>query len=242
MEGACECPDAQCACGCGGRIVEKSYRIYAVFAAILVCFVAGAMLKRRYSKRKNARKREDAAKRAQETMAAALEAQAASMELEKQNISYPEEWELDPRNAVELDDDTAPNGKRIVQLPKDGLIRVHESEAEFWDVYEYLTRAPNAEFARVDPKTNRSSNPQGMRDAWITELHRIQNPDLYTYFESQKKRLQKSNGPVPRSGGPAPKAPNAFGQDGKIKEVLGWHGTGAFDCSNIYLDRQDGFM
>eukprot|EP01043_Picozoa_sp_COSAG02_P078702 COSAG02_NODE_17852_length_976_cov_1.118586_2_plen_170_part_00 len=164
----------------------------------------------------------------------ALEMQRKSMELEMQNMTYPKEWTLDPKNSVAIDDDTAPGGKKTVMLPVDGLVEVFQSDPDYWAVYAELTRPPNAEFARRCPKTGASSDTQGMQDAWITKLYRIQNADLYTYFHSQKEKLIQTNG-----DGVAPKA---FTSEGMMKEVLGWHGTGQFDASNIYEDRQDGFM
>jgi|EP01046_Picozoa_sp_COSAG06_P009883 hypothetical protein len=134
---------------------------------------------------------------AEDTMAKALAAQAASLEIEKQNMNYPKEWKMDPDKKVEIDDDDAPNGKRTVQLPVDDLVRVDQTDPEYWEVYDELKRAPNPEFAKACPKTGKSSDTRGMHDAWITSLHRIQNTDLFTYFESQKKRLIKSNGPAP---------------------------------------------
>ena len=63
----------------------------------------------------------------------------------------------------------------------------------------------------------------GMQDAWISTLHRVQNPQLYTYFDFQRRRLAD----------PARRTPDVLD---------GWHGTGTFDAANIYEDKQDGFM
>ena len=64
-----------------------------------------------------------------------------------------------------------------------------------------------------------------MQDAWITKLQRVQNPDLYTYYDSQKKRIARTPGAVE-------------GTSGEVKQVRGWHGTGGFPAENIYNDRQ----
>ena len=68
-----------------------------------------------------------------------------------------------------------------------------------------------------------------MHDAWITKLQRIQNPDLFTYYDSQKQRIGKTRNAIDA-------------KSGEVKQVRGWHGTGGFPAENIYMDRQDGFM
>ena len=66
-----------------------------------------------------------------------------------------------------------------------------------------------------------------MDNAWITQLHRIQNRDLYTYYDIQRRRLLGQSGTT---------------QDGKVAVTEAWHGTGSGDAANIYTDTQDGFM
>ena len=66
-----------------------------------------------------------------------------------------------------------------------------------------------------------------MENAWITQLHRIQNRDLYTYYDIQRRRLLGQSGTT---------------QDGKVAVTEAWHGTGSGDAANIYTDTQDGFM
>ena len=66
-----------------------------------------------------------------------------------------------------------------------------------------------------------------MENAWITQLHRIQNRDLYTYYDIQRRRLLGQSGTT---------------QDGKVAVTEAWHGTGSGDAANIYSDTQDGFM
>ena len=70
-------------------------------------------------------------------------------------------------------------------------------------------------------------NLAGMENAWITQLHRIQNRDLYTYYDIQRRRLLGQSGTT---------------QDGKVAVTEAWHGTGSGDAANIYSDTQDGFM
>ena len=149
-------------------------------------------------------------------------------------MRYPDEWTLDPKKTIKIEDDDAPDGKRTVQMPVDGAVEILQTDPEYWAVYDELTRPPNADFARTCPTSRERSDTHGMYDAWITALYRIQNVDLYTYYQNQKERLVQSSGK-----GAAPKA---FTADGEIREVRGWHGTGQFDASNIYEDRQDGFM
>jgi hypothetical protein len=54
------------------------------------------------------------------------------------------------------------------------------------------------------------------------------DPDLFTYFDSQKRRIAKT--------------PGAKDAKGEVIRVKGWHGTSSFPAQNIYLDKQDGFM
>jgi hypothetical protein len=112
-----------------------------------------------------------------------------SLELEKLNMHWPEDWEMDPENVATIDDDT--DGKRTVVLPRDGLVPVPENTAEYWDVYDRLTRPPDPRLVQVGPKTGEPSDSRGLHDAWITKLERIQNADLYTYFIGQEARLKQ---------------------------------------------------
>ena len=130
---------------------------------------------------------------------------------------------------------------------------VSETSSEYWNVYDRLTRAPDASLAKVDPKTRWSSDTRGMHDAWITQLYRIQNPDLYTYFEQKRQQLTRTNGQN-RLGRKAfdglatdsSLVANPVAMDpledpmGKIRAVVGWHGTRTFDAENIYNDQQHG--
>ncbi len=151
-----------------------------------------------------------------------------------------------------------PSWNRQIYPPKDGLFEVSQESPEYWDVFEnMLKKPPNHQHAKIDPKTGQSSDVHGkknqhdarfsvyqdaynskprsrscatgMHDAWITKLQRIQNPDLYTYYDSQKQRIGKTPGATDVASG-------------EVKQVRGWHGTGGFPAENIYNDRQDGFM
>jgi hypothetical protein len=205
-----------------------------VFGCMVVFCVYGY---RRRSKKRSETKRARAAQRAEETMADALKAQAKSHELEKLNMDYPKEWVMDPTEKILK----GPDGtQHTVQLPKDDQVDVPQTSPEYWDVVDQLRKPPDPSVAQVDPKTNLSSDLIGMHDAWITQLRRIQNPSLYTYYSQQKDRLKKSNGPN-QDGVQDLRSERAFTQDGNIREVNGWHGTGTFDAANIYTDKQDGF-
>ena len=66
------------------------------------------------------------------------------------------------------------------------------------------------------------SDLKGMSDGWITKLERIQNTDLFAYFDAQRERIQNSSADH-----------NRLDDKGNVKEVLGWHGTGNFDAANV---------
>lgn len=154
------------------------------------------------------------AQKAEESMEEALVNQAKALELKKRQMEYPPTWKM------ELTQVKVRGGDRQVQVPEEGLFDVLPDSSEYWDFFEeHLKKLP-------DPRNVRgNSDRHGMHDAWITKLQRIQNSDLYTYYDSQKQRIAKTEGA---------KDPKT----GKVKETKGWHGTGGFDAVNIYEDRQ----
>ena len=100
-----------------------------------------------------------------------------------------------------------------------GLVAVPINSAEYWEVHDQLRKTPTPNplpQPQIDTQGDDSVDRNGMQDAWISSLHRVQNPQLYTYFDFQRRRLAKP-------------------------DVLdGWHGTGDFDAANIYEDKQVG--
>ena len=98
-----------------------------------------------------------------------------------------------------------------------GLVPVPIDSAEYWEVHDKLRKTPTPNplpQPQIDTQGDGSVDRNGMQDAWISSLHRVQNPQLYTYFDFQRRRLAKP-------------------------DVLdGWHGTGDFDAANIYEDKQ----
>ena len=98
-----------------------------------------------------------------------------------------------------------------------GLVAVPINSAEYWEVHDQLRKTPTPNPLpqdQIDTQGDDSVDRNGMQDAWISSLHRVQNPQLYTYFDFQRRRLAKP-------------------------DVLdGWHGTGDFDAANIYEDKQ----
>jgi hypothetical protein len=62
-----------------------------------------------------------------------------------------------------------------------------------------------------------------MPTAVLHSIHRIQNPDLFSYYTMRKARLEKTLGATPT-------------------EVEVWHGSANTDPRLIYEDQQDGFM
>ena len=90
----------------------------------------------------------------------ALAAQRKALENAKQDMEWPETWK------VQVID-----GKRV---PEDGLFTVQPTESEYWDVFDKLRATPDASQARRCPQTGVMSDMNGMDDAWITDLKRIQ--------------------------------------------------------------------
>jgi hypothetical protein len=73
----------------------------------------------------------------------------------------------------------------------------------------------------------------------ITSLKRIQNSDLYTFFDHQREKLVKTMR-SPQDGGKGFVQVTYDDQTGlgEVKTVDTWHGTGTFNAANIYKDRQ----
>lgn len=137
-------------------------------------------------------------------------------------MAFPDAWEMDSPQLGQIpDEDTQ------ASLPKEGLFDVSPESAEFWDVHEELRKPPKPKNARPCEVTGQSSDVRGMHDAWITKLQRIQNSDLYAYYDTQLRRVSKSTGACDDS-------------TGAVKQTRGWHGTRGFPAANIYTDRQDG--
>ena len=205
----------------------------------IICLLVGALVfgaafvywYRQRSKARNAEKRKHAMALARENLETALEEQKAEMEKAMAAMEYPEEWvrrdgrdgrDLAPRGEWLKDEDGNPRAPPVIE----GLVPVPIESPEYWEVHDKLRKQPADNplpQGQVDQLGPDSSDRTGMQDAWISTLHRVQNPQLYTYFDFQHRRLAD---PVRRT-----------------PDVLdGWHGTGAFDAANIYEDKQDGFM
>ena len=152
--------------------------------------------------------------------------QAKAMELKKLEMKFPDEWEMEPsQNGSALQRTIS---SKQVMVPKEGLFEVPHDSPEYWDFVEnFFWKKPDPQNARKCPKTGIMSDTKGLHDAWVTKLQRIQNSDLYTYYDSQLTRVGRN------SAATDPKT-------GQVRETMGWHGTGGFPAENIYNDRQDG--
>ena len=152
--------------------------------------------------------------------------QAKALELKKLEMIFPAEWEMEPPQDVAILQRTI-SSKRMT-VPKEGLFDVPHDSPEYWDFVEnFFWKKPDPQNARKCPKTGVLSDTKGLHDAWVTKLQRIQNSDLYTYYDSQLTRIGRN---------PAARDPKT----GQVRETMGWHGTGGFPAQNIYSDRQDG--
>lgn len=151
---------------------------------------------------------------AQEEQERALEHQRKALESKKADLTahaeYPQTWRL----------------QTSTRQPVEGLVEVEPDTREFWSVLKKLRHAPDPAIARGN------SNRQGLTDAWITKLERVQNPDLYAYHLFQRERVGKSV--VTHANTSKIKA--------RKRQAEAWHGTGGFDALNICNDKQDGFM
>ena len=201
---------------------------------LVVALVFGAAFVywyRERSKARNAEKRQHAMALARENLENALEEQKAEMEKAMAAMEYPDEWvrrdgrdgrDLAPRGEWLTDEDGTPRAPPVIE----GLVPVPIESREYWDVHHKLRKRPADNplpQSQVDQQGPDSVDRTGMQDAWISTLHRVQNPQLYTYFDFQRRRLAD----------PARRTPDVLD---------GWHGTGTFDAANIYEDKQDGFM
>lgn len=172
----------------------------------------------------------DARIESERSMKKALDEQNQMHELQKKHMVFPVNWHIASEEKIEVD------GKEVtVRIPDEGLVDVSPTTAEYWDVYDRLTAKPNPDFARPGPKTGLMSDLDGLSDTWITKLERIQNSDLYTWHDSVKQKLKTSSESANVEA-------DTLDDQGQVKEVLGWHGTGSFDARSIYEDHQDGFM
>ena len=72
-----------------------------------------------------------------------------------------------------------------------GLVAVPINSAEYWEVHDQLRKTPTPNplpQPQIDTQGDDSVDRIGMQDAWISSLHRVQNPQLYTYFDFQRHR------------------------------------------------------
>eukprot|EP01043_Picozoa_sp_COSAG02_P033151 COSAG02_NODE_2251_length_9362_cov_19.062075_3_plen_173_part_00 len=140
---------------------------------LVTMLVFGSMfvLHRRWRNKKRAKHaREIAQQEAEQAKAKALEDQKKFLELKKQEMKFPDGWEMDADEFM-----TVAGEKNVrVKVPKRGLFTVPSDSTEYWDVVDILRKPPNPEHVRIDPRTGRSSDTRGMQDAWITKLERIQ--------------------------------------------------------------------
>jgi hypothetical protein len=173
--------------------------------------------KRRAEKRrqdaqaKHAYEKEHALEIAEKQHEEALKAQKRALELKKKDLTYPDTWKMIRKSPA------------LPPMPDEGknsLIDVEPHTEEYWNVYDLLTKKPDASCATA------GSDRNGLHDAWITKLQRIQNTSLFVYNDFQRSRL----------------AGQANIKKDQVKSVQGWHGTGNFDAVNIYNDQQDGAL
>ena len=213
-------------------------------ALVLACGIVFVLWYRAHSKARNAEKLQRAMHQADEQREAALIAQKAALDSAKQEMRWPNTWEMQ---------------EGLENVPQEGLIDVPPESPEYWDVHDKLRAPPRAvrqsplatsfdgasdkagcqEHARPCPTTGAMSDTKGMHDAWITRLQRIQNTDLYTYNFYQEERMAKTMR-KPQDGGQGFESFDELAGTGKVKILEGWHGTGGFPAANIYNDRQDG--
>ena len=124
--------------------------------------------------------------------------------------SYPATWSTVAENV----------DGRTTQVPYEGLVEVMPSSPEYWEISDQL-RAPT------------ESGRGQMNDAWISELWRVQNPQLFRYFEFHKDRFKDAR---------RPDMLQRTDTGSRLKVETVWHGTGNFPAHNIYTDKSDGFM
>lgn len=159
-------------------------------------------------------RRKHAMRLAQEEHERALEHQRKALEFKKAALTahaeYPLAWRL----------------QTSTRQPVEGLVEVEPDTWEFWSILEKLRQVP-------DPALARGNSSQGLNDAWITKLERVQNPDLYAYHHFQRERAGKTF-VTNANTSKIKKASNS--------ETEAWHGTSGFDALNICNDKQNGFM
>ena len=141
-----------------------------VLLAFLVFGSIFVLHRRRRNKKRAQHAREIAQQEAALAMEKALEDQKTFLELKKQEMTFPNNWEMDADQFMTV------AGKRNVRVkvPKRGPFTVPFDSTEYWDIVDMLRKPPNPEQARNDPKTGMTSDTRGMHDAWITKLVRIQ--------------------------------------------------------------------
>ncbi len=67
-------------------------------------------------------------------------------------------------------------------VPLEGLIKLTPSDAEYWKVFEQLRAPTECGFGQ-------------MTDAWLSQVCRIQNPQLFHYYQFRKEHLEETGSP-----------------------------------------------
>ena len=110
------------------------------------------------------------------------------------------------------------------------LVPVPPTSDEYWEVFDRLRAPSDSTYQTPDSKK------EGLDDAWISSVSRIQNTSLYTYYHFQRDRMLMSMSGMEQAnvnGG-------NWRENNDPSEKVVWHGTGNFDAANIYEDEQDG--
>eukprot|EP01046_Picozoa_sp_COSAG06_P048178 COSAG06_NODE_7149_length_2609_cov_1.361355_1_plen_551_part_10 len=163
---------------------QQPWWVWTLIVALILIIVCGSVMthfRRKNSKKRNEARRQQMLVDADQRKDEALAAQKKALENAKQDMEWPETWK------VQLVD-----GKRV---PEDGLFTVQPTDSEYWDVFDKLRATPDASQARPCPQTGVVSDLKGMDDAWITDLKRIQNTDLFTFNHFQEVRMAKTMRP-----------------------------------------------
>lgn len=138
--------------------------------------------------------------KAQNDMSNALQAQKEQLEDAMQDMSWPKEWDLD--------EEGRPTGGLLIPLSP--------TSDEYWHVFERL-RAPSNPAHQTA-----TSGKEGLADAWISSISRIQNTSLYTYYHFQRDRMLMAMTGIEQaqvgSGG-------NWREGSDLAEKAVWHGT-----------------
>jgi hypothetical protein len=183
-------------------IIVSVLVVVAVFSAILVFQTK----KHRKGKQVLRDKERIMMENAEQNLKKALAEQKNKLENAMETMDYPETWDM------AADDDQI-------------LVDVPAGTDEYWEVFTELRRRPAGH--PLPAAQAEGADTEGMTDGWLSDLKRIQNKHLYTYYDFQRQRLARSC---------------VAAEGDEVPSVRCWHGTGTFPSENIYTDKQDGFM